>query len=100
MKIIRTFLYATMFVIAILLSLNINNVNTVYSSSLHIAAETEIGDEGSYEGKGITTVNMEECERTDTLGWIFCSGANIVTGLIDALINQFIVSLLQWRLII
>lgn len=43
---------------------------------------------------------FEECERKDIFGWIICSSADAVSGLIDGIIYYLLIPMLQWRILV
>lgn len=81
-------------------------------------SEEDGGEEGS-SGDGGDSNNKEEeeekhevvpgsnslttpdaCEKKDVMGWIACSSAEAVTGIIDAIISNLLLPMLQWRILI
>lgn len=56
-----------------------------------LAAEDSAGGGGS---------GGDTCGDGEPLGWIFCPIARAVTGLVDTLINQLLLPMLQWRIIV
>lgn len=42
----------------------------------------------------------ETCEDKSSFGWIACSAANTVSGLIDVIIEYLLIPMLQWRILV
>ena len=73
---------------------------TVFAPSMNLISFDATSSSHVAAADGITTTNAEECERKDMLGWIFCGASDMVTGLLDMMINEFIVPFLRWRLLL
>ena len=43
---------------------------------------------------------VDTCTKGHPLGWLVCPMADLVAGTIDTLINQFLLPMLQWRIVI
>lgn len=90
MKAMKIILCVVAFAVIILPVFGINIAFTDNSDS-YVAAKNDVG--------GVVTVS-DECERKYTLGWIFCGLSDMTSNLIDTLINDILLPMIQWRLIV